>query len=76
MVVAVGDFHSQYNKTHPYRLDIYDESGLVASQELNAEEMNYFAFDASADSKFYRANIYDVTSGKLFAVGNPVWNKK
>ena len=75
VVMAVGDFHpTTVANSHTYRLDIYDDKGLVASQELDPAQMNYFAFDAAADAKFYRANIYDVTADEILAVGNPVWN--
>jgi hypothetical protein len=75
VVMAVGDFHElAIDATHSYRLDIYDETGLIASSELSTTEMNYFAFDARSDAKYYRANVYDVTGDIIFAVGNPVWN--
>lgn len=75
VVVAVGDFHSQVtDKSHKYRVDIYDDTGLVSSQELTYNEMNYFAFDADPSRKFYRANVFDVSTNKIVAVGNPVWN--
>lgn len=74
LVVGVGDFHSQAcNPTHTYRLDIYNETGLVASQELKGTETSYCAIDAQ-DCKYYRAEVYDVTEGKIVAVGNPIWN--
>ena len=42
---------------------------------LEPEALSFDATDADADSKFYRANVYDVTLNKIFAVGNLVWNK-
>ena len=75
VVIAAGDFHPQAIKEgHVYRLDVYDETGLLFSQEISTTEMNYFALDARADALYYRANIYDVTADRIFAVGNPVWN--
>ena len=76
VVVAAGDLHPALPTDHTYRLDIYDENGLVTSQPLDPNKMNYFAFDAAADAKFYRANVYDATEDKRLAVGNPVWNQK
>ena len=77
VVMAVGDFHPQaVEPAHTYRVDIYDETGVIASQELNTAEMNYFAFDARSDALYYRANVYDVTEDKIIAIGNPVWNKR
>lgn len=75
VVISVSDFHTlATDQSHTYRLDIYDETGLIASQEVNTTGANYFAFDADANAKYYRANVYDVTEDKIFAVGNPVWN--
>ena len=75
VVIAAGDFHPQAIKEdHVYRLDVYDETGLLFSQEISTTEMNYFALDARTDALYYRANIYDVTANRIFAVGNPVWN--
>ncbi len=75
VVVAAGDFHPlAMDPTHTYRLDVYDDTGLVTSQQISTTQMNYLAFDADASRKFYRANVYDVTGDKIFAVGNPVWN--
>ena len=76
LVVAVGDFHSQaFNATHTYRVDIFDGDTLLASKELDLKQMNYFAIDADPNSKYYRANVYDVTAGCNVVVGNPVWNQ-
>ena len=75
VVMAVGDFHElAVDPDHTYRLDIYDETGLIASSELDITQMNYFAFDAREDALYYRADVYDVTGGIRFAVGNPVFN--
>jgi len=75
VVMAAGDFHPlAIEPEHTYRLDIYDETGLIASQELSTTQMNYVAFDAREDALYYRANVYDVTGNVVFAVGNPIWN--
>ena len=74
LVIAAGDFHRQERKAdHRYRLDVYNEEGLVCSQEFDSAETAYLAMDAE-NCRYYRANVYDVTDGYLFAVGNPVWN--
>ena len=76
LVICVDEFHPQaIKKDHQYRIDVYNEEGLVFSQEFDSAEAAYFAIDA-ADCKYYRADIYDVTEGYIFAVGNPIWNKK
>ena len=75
LVIGVGDFQSkEYRKDHVYRLDVYNEIGLVFSQEFDSSKEAYFAIDAT-DCKYYRADIYDVTSDYIFAVGNPIWNE-
>lgn len=75
VVMAVGDFHPQIVEDgHTYRVDVYDDQGLIFSQEISTTEMNYFAFDADASRKLYRADVVDATTGTMIATGNPVWN--
>ena len=75
LVVSVDDFQSkEYKADHQYRLDVYNENGLVFSEEFDSTKTAYFAIDAE-DCKYYRADVYDVTSDYIFAVGNPIWNK-
>lgn len=74
LIIAVDDFHPQAIKsTHQYRLDVYNENGLVFSQEFDHNEAAYFAIDTE-NCKYYRADVYDVTEDYIFAVGNPIWN--
>lgn len=76
LVISVGDFHPQAIKEgHQYRLDVYNENGLVFSQEFDSAETAYFALNAE-DCKYYRADVYDVTEDYIFAVGNPIWNQQ
>lgn len=76
LVISVADWHSQArNQDSQYRLDIYNEKGLVGSVDLDGTEPAYFAIDAE-DCKYYRAEVYDVTNDYWFAVGNPIWNSK
>ncbi|MBR2311390.1 MAG: hypothetical protein IKA47_12825 [Oscillospiraceae bacterium] len=75
LMIAVDDFQSkQYKVDDTYRLDVYDENGLVFSQEFDGKDPFYAAIDAQ-DCKYYRANIYNVTKDYIFAVGNPIWNE-
>lgn len=75
LVIAVDDFQSQqFKATHQYRLDLYNENGLVFSQEFDGSQAAYFAIDAQ-DCKYYRADVYDVTDDYIFAIGNPIWNE-
>jgi hypothetical protein len=76
LVVSTGKIHTKtYNQEHTYRVDVYDDQGLVFSEEISGVENEYFAIDANPDAKYYRANVYDVTDDKIIAIGNPIWNK-
>jgi len=75
-VISVADWHPQARKKDSqYRLDIYNEKGLIGSVDLNGTEPAYFALDAE-DCRYYRAEVYDVTNDYWYAVGNPIWNTK
>lgn len=75
LVIAAGDFHCQeLRPDHQYRLDVYNEKGLVCNWEFDSSATAYLAMDAE-DCRYYRANVYDVTDDYLFAVGNPIWSK-
>ena len=76
LVISVGDFYSkQHNPKHTYRVDLYTDAGLVASQELtNTAETSYLALDVDPAARYYRAEVYNVTNDYIFAVGNPIWN--
>lgn len=75
LVVSAGEIHAKtYNAEHTYRVDVYDDQGLVFSQEISGTEPDYFAIDAAPNAKYYHANVYDVTDEKIVAVGNPIWN--
>ena len=76
LVISVADWHSlATKKDSKYRLDIYNDKGLVTSVDLDGTEPAYFAIDAE-DCKYYRAEVWDVTNDYWFAVGNPIWNSK
>lgn len=74
---SVGDFHtSLFDPTHTYRADVYDQNGVVFSQEIDCTETTYMAFDADNNSNYYYIEIYDVTDNSMIAIGNPIWNEK
>lgn len=76
LVISVADWHSMARKADSqYRLDIYNDKGLVGSIDLDGTEPAYFAIDAE-DYKYYRVEVWDVTNDYWFAVGNPIWNSK
>ena len=76
LVVSAGDFHSlECMPGHTYRIDVYSDQGLVASQEIPGIGTSYMALDADDAAKFYRVEVYDVTSQYQVAIGNPIWNE-
>lgn len=75
VVVSVGDIHELvYDESHKYGIELYDDGGILFSTEIDPTETTYFALDADADRKFYRAVVVDLTEGCRIAVGNPIWN--
>lgn len=74
LVIGVEKFHkSVRNPEHQYRLDLWDDKGIVYSQEISCEEPTYIAMDAQ-DCRYYRTEVYDVTRDLRLALGNPIWN--
>ncbi len=77
LVVCVSDFHdSLYIRGHRYRVDILDDTGIVASKEVSYVDCAnpvYLAMDAQ-DRNFYRVEVLDLTSDYRIALGNPIWN--
>ena len=75
LVVAIDDFHPlEQHRSHTYRLDVYNENGLVCQQEFSCAKPFYAAINTQ-NCMYYRANVYDVTDDYILAVGNPIWNK-
>lgn len=76
LVLSVADFHrSVKNPEHEYRVDIYDDQGLVCSEPVSLDRPNYYAFNVNKDRKFYRAEVVDVNLNLRLALGNPIWNE-
>ena len=76
LVISVGDFHSlECMPGHTYRIDVYTDQGLIVSREIPSTDTSYMALDADDTVKFYRAEVYDVTSDYQVAIGNPIWNE-
>lgn len=75
LIVAVDDFHkSVKNPEHKYRLDLITDAGVIASEEIPCDAPSYFAIDTKK-AAFYRAEIFDATTGLRIAIGNPIWNQ-
>ena len=83
LVVNIGKFHSSEfttNANHKYRVDVVTDQGVTYSQKLDVSQdvttptNGTFALPVDDNSKYYRVEVYDTTSGKLVALGNPIWN--
>ena len=75
LILSVGDFHrSVKDPYHTYRVDILDDTGLVASREIGCGDTSYVAIDTDKTRKFYRAEVFDTTRNLRIAIGNPIWN--
>lgn len=84
VVVSVSDFHGDHaDPSHTYRVDVVTDAGVVYSQNVVPGEMNYIAFDADENAKFYRIELHDENleatkfdpDFTLLALGNPIWNE-
>ncbi|MCQ2431101.1 MAG: hypothetical protein MJ175_00700 [Clostridia bacterium] len=77
LTFSVGDFHDSVKMDgHCYRVDFYDDKGLIFSSPVSPDETQYFALDADGDAAFYRAEVWDETRNLRIALGNPIWNDK
>ena len=76
LCVAVDNFHrSIKNVEHVYRLDVLDDTGVVASKMISCEAPSCFVCDIDENAKFYRVEIFDATEKLRISIGNPIWNK-
>ena len=76
LCVAVDAFHrSVKNDEHLYRLDLIDDSGVVASRFISCDIPCCFTFELDEGAKFYRVEIFDVAQKLRIAIGNPIWNE-
>ena len=80
VVVDVEMIHTIANDLNDkYRIDVINEDGVVYSKKLTldsngVEEGIELAFNADADSEFYRVVVYNATRRTRIAIGNPIWN--
>ena len=69
-----GTWDSSYNPDHEYIVQVYDNGGLLMQSVVDPGQMNYFAFDADPEAKYYRVVVWDMTQGYRCGIGNPIWN--
>lgn len=82
LVFSVGDIYTGdaqekepvYQAGHKYRVELYDESGLLMDYPIDPAQMNYFALDCDANAKLYRVVVWDDTAQTRVGVSNPIWN--
>ena len=75
MAFRVGDFHSSvYDPTHTYKAVLIADENVVDQWEISCEETFYHHQQADASVHYYRVEVYDVTTGDMLALGNPIWN--
>ena len=53
--------------------DVYDQNGVVFSQEISCDEESYFAVEAQ-NVMFYRVEVWDTSINSRLSIGNPIWN--
>jgi len=76
LALSVGDIHDvAYYEDHTYRFDVLSDTGVVYSQEFDQDTTTYYGMDADPNVKFYRVEIFDVTTDTRIAIGNPIWNE-
>ena len=76
VIFSVGDFHEvALENGDQFRAVLLDDTGEVFSQVFTAGETVFFSTEAQADKRFYRVEIYNVTTGDMVGLGNPIWNQ-
>ena len=63
-----------YVKGHTYRVELYDDGGLLMETTIDPTQTSYFAIDCDEDAMFYRVVVRDVTDNERVGVSNPIWN--
>lgn len=77
LVFSVGQFHKSLIKPgHIYRAELLSDDGVIFSSVIDPVQTACFAVDADRTCKFYRVEVFDITSNMRIAIGNPIWNMK
>ena len=66
---------SPYVEGHTYRVELYDDGGILMTAQIDPREVNYFAIDCDETAMFYRVVVWDETDNERIGVSNPIWNK-
>lgn len=75
LAFRIGDFHSTvYDPTHNYQAVLIADEKVLERWDISCEETFYYSCEADASVGYYRVEIYDVTTGEMLALGNPIWN--
>ena len=75
LAFSVGDFHSSvYDPTHTYEAVLIADEEVVGRWEISCEKTFYHTAEADASVDYYRVEVYDLTTGEMLALGNPIWN--
>ena len=75
LAFSVGDFHSSvYDPTHTYEAVLIADEEVIGRWELSCEKTFYYTAEADASVDYYRVEVYDLTTGEMLALGNPIWN--
>ena len=63
-----------YEKYHTYRVELYNEKGLLLQAKIDPTQMNYFAYECNAADKLYRVVVVNENTETRIGVSNPIWN--
>ena len=84
LIFSVGDIYQGdknepnpiYVADHTYRVELYDDGGLVSQSVIDPTVTTYFEANANSNAKFYRIVVWDDTAATRIGVSNPIWNTK
>ena len=84
LVVNIDKFHFSdiVVSTHKYRVDVITDDGVVYRHPLTIDSSTSkptngkIALDVNPNSKYYRVEVVDATTGYRIAIGQPIWNDK
>ena len=78
--INVAKLHSSANIAgHKYLVSVLSDQGVLYSRSLTVGEDGVptngkMSIPVDTNCKYYRVEIYDMTSGNIIALANPIWN--